>query len=48
MPQEFLDRADIITFFKQMGGKTVPERMYSCPFDNSGFLYSFFEKPLQV
>jgi hypothetical protein len=49
MPQESLDRADVIPLFKQMRGKEIPESMAGCVLDGAGFLprflYAFVDNP---
>ncbi len=42
MPQQFLDRSNIITILKQMSGKAVPECMARHVLDKAGLRHGLF------
>ena len=45
--EQFLDRADVIAIFQEMGRKTMAERMTTAAFLNAGALESVFDGLLQ-
>jgi hypothetical protein len=47
MPQQFLDRSNIITILKQMSGEAVPKGVAGHVFGNTGLGHSFFYSPLE-
>lgn len=46
MPQEFLDRPDVVAVLQQVGGERVPERMAARRFGNAGPAHSLLHRPL--
>ncbi len=47
VPQQFLDRADIVTIFQQMRGKGMPQGMHTAGFDNPGGTNRPFDRFLE-
>ena len=47
VPQQFLDRSDVIAVFQKVSGKAIPQRVATGWLDNARFDPRFLKRPLQ-